>query len=134
MKISESPADFHVPATLGLSSGAGEFGAGAADKRTTSCAVPSVIAAEGRPVRRVRGADFGGVVAGGVPAGVEGVPVVVLGVLWPDVVVVESADVVCVAAPETASAALVCATLAPASVINVQATVMNLVLVTGNEE
>jgi hypothetical protein len=94
-----------------------------------------VIAAEGRPVRRVRGAGFGGVLTGGVPAGVEGVPVVVLGVLWPDVVVVvESADVVCLAAPETVAATLVCATLAPASVISVQATVMNLVLATGNEE
>ena len=128
MKVSESPTDFHVPATLGLSSGAGEFGAGAADRRTTSCAVPSAIAPEGRPVRRVCGAGFDGVVAGGVPVGVEGV----LGVVWPVVVVVvESAGVVCVAAPETVAATLVCATLAPASVTSVQANVMNFVLVTG---
>jgi hypothetical protein len=80
VKVSESPTDFHVPATLGLSNGAGEFGAGAADRCTASCAVPSAIAAEGRLVRRVRAAGLDGVVAGGAPAGVEGA-VVVLGVV-----------------------------------------------------
>ncbi len=129
VKVSESPTDFHLPATLGLSIGAGEFGAGAADRRTTSGAVPSVIAPEGRPIRRVRGAGFGDVVAGGVPAGVEGVPVVVLGVVWP--VVGEPAGVVCVATPETVAAALDCATLALVSATSAQAKLMNLVLVMG---
>ncbi len=83
-------------------------------------------------MRRVRGAGLDGVVVGGVLAGVEGVPVVVLGVVWPVVVVVvESAGVVCVAALETVAARLVCATPAPASVTSAQASVMNLVLVTG---
>jgi hypothetical protein len=63
-----------------------------------------------------------------VPVGIEGV----LGVVWPVVVVVvESAGVVCVAAPETVAATLVCATLVPASVTSAQANVMNFVLVTG---
>jgi hypothetical protein len=83
-------------------------------------------------VRRVRGAGFGGVAAGGVPAGVEGVPVVVLGVVCPvAVVVVEPAGAICVAAPEVVAAELVCTTPAPASATNAQVNVMNLVLVTG---
>jgi hypothetical protein len=69
-----------------------------------------------------------------VSAGVEGVPVVVLDVVWPVVVaVVESAGAVCAAAPETVAAALVCATPAPASVASAQANVMSFVLVTGKK-
>jgi hypothetical protein len=132
VKVSESPTDFHVPATLGLSSGAGEFGAGAADRRTTSCAVPSAIAPDGRPVRRVRGAGLDGVVAGGVPVGLEGVPVVVLDVVCSVVVVVvEPVGAVCVAESEVVAAALVCTTPAPANATSAQVNVMNLVLVTG---
>jgi hypothetical protein len=75
---------------------------------------------------------LGGVVAGGVLAGVEGVPVVVLGVACPVVVVVvEPAGAVCVAAPEVVAAALVCTTLALANAAKAQVNVMNLVLATG---
>jgi cholesterol oxidase len=78
----------------------------------------------------VRAAGLGGIVAGGVAVGVEGVPAVVLGVLWPGVVVVELAGVVCVAALGVVAAALVCAMLAPASATSAQAIVMSLALVT----
>jgi hypothetical protein len=67
---SESPTALHVPATAGLSIGAGEFGAGGADRRTTSGAVPSPIAPDGSPVKRVGTAGFGGNGVAGVIAGV----------------------------------------------------------------
>jgi hypothetical protein len=82
----KSPVTLHLPATLGVSIGAGEAGAGGADNRTCKGPVPSVIAADGKPVMRVRAADLvgGEVVDGvvGVVAGVEGVvcPVGVAGV------------------------------------------------------
>jgi hypothetical protein len=90
VKDSELPTAFHVPATAGLSIGAGEPGAGDAERRTTSAAVPSTIVPDGRPVRRVRGAGFtDGVLGVPCPAGVVDVEGLVVWV----VVVVAPADV-----------------------------------------
>jgi len=98
VKVSESPTAFHVPATEGLSSGAGEFGAGGADRRTTSGAVPSAIAPEGKPVTRVAAVGLGGFVTGGVLGVPVGVGAGVLDGVWLVGAVVEPAGVVCVAA------------------------------------
>jgi hypothetical protein len=76
VKDSESPVAFHVPATAGVSIGAGESGAGGADRRTTSRAVPSTIASDGKPVTRVGTAGFAGVVG---ELGVGGA----VGAVWP---------------------------------------------------
>ena len=67
----------HLPATVGVSIGTGEPGAGTPESLTRSGAVPSAIVECGRAVTRVCTVGLGGAGVGGVVVGVVAVGVVV---------------------------------------------------------
>jgi hypothetical protein len=112
---------------LGLSIGTGEPGAGAAERRTRSGAVPSVIVLGGRPVRRVLTVGFTGVLStGGTIGVVEGV----VGVVSP--AGGETAGVGCAFAPPEGSCVLAKATPDSAAVTSTSATACPISLLTVN--
>jgi hypothetical protein len=132
VKDSESPTVFHLPATAGLSIGTGEFGAGGPDRRITSGTVPFAIVPDGRPVKRVGTAGFGGLATGGVLTGVDGVLAGVLaGASLVGAVRVEAPGVVCVVVAVVAAAVLVRIALRIANAASTHFNARTLVLVTG---
>jgi hypothetical protein len=137
VKDSESPTAFHVPAIVGLISGAGEFGAGGADRRTTSGVVPSAIVPEGRPVTCVDAAGFGGFATGGVLVGVvgvlagaEGVVAGAVDVVWFVGAAVVGVAVVCELPPVAACAALVSAAIGIATAASAHVNAICLLAIT----